>query len=111
MLRKAGVTVETDSAVCRATYLERGYGLQTTSSRLLRTDAVIAAAGLKPNTTLATQKAGITVNKGIVVDQTMETSANNVYMRLVIAPKIERIMAYLQPAILSANVLAKQLVQ
>ncbi|CAH6847433.1 NADH:flavorubredoxin reductase [Vibrio chagasii] len=109
VLRKAGVTVETDSAVCRATYLEEDIRLQTTSSRLLRTDAVIAAAGLKPNTTLATQ-AGVTVNKGIVVDQTMKTSANNVYAIGDCAEIEGRIMAYLQPAILSANVLAKQLI-
>lgn len=109
VLRKAGVTVETGSAVCRATYLEEDIRLQTTSSRLLRTDAVIAAAGLKPNTTLATQ-AGITVNKGIVVDQTMKTSANNVYAIGDCAEIEGRVMAYLQPAILSANVLAKQLI-
>ncbi|MDL5026909.1 NADH:flavorubredoxin reductase NorW [Vibrio sp. TMPB1044] len=109
VLRKAGVTVETDSAVCRATYLKEDIRLQTTASRLIRTDAVIAAAGLKPNTTLATQ-AGITVNKGIVVDQTMKTSANNVYAIGDCAEIEGRIMAYLQPAILSANVLAKQLI-
>ncbi|MFM2606728.1 NADH:flavorubredoxin reductase NorW [Vibrio chagasii] len=109
VLRKAGVTVETGSAVFRATYLEEDIRLQTTSSRLIRTDAVIAAAGLKPNTTLATQ-AGVTVNKGIVVDQTMKTSANNVYAIGDCAEIEGRIMAYLQPAILSANVLAKQLI-
>lgn len=109
MLRQSGVTVETDSAICRATYLKEDIRLQTTSSRLIRTDAVIAAAGLKPNTTLATQ-AGVTVNKGIVVDQTMKTSANNVYAIGDCAEIEGRIMAYLQPAILSANVLAKQLI-
>ncbi|MGR5387518.1 NADH:flavorubredoxin reductase NorW [Vibrio crassostreae] len=107
-LTKAGVTVETDSAVCRATYLPDGVRLQTTSSRLIRTDIVIAAAGLRPNIALATQ-AGIVVNKGIVVDETMRTSAENVYA-IGDCTEIEgRVMAYLQPAILSANVLAKQL--
>ncbi|UPR50035.1 NADH:flavorubredoxin reductase NorW [Vibrio cyclitrophicus] len=107
-LRKAGVTVETDSAVCRATYLPNGVRLQTTSSRLIRTDIVIAAAGLRPNTLLAKQ-AGIEVNRGVVVDNTMRTSAENVYA---IGDCVEiegRVMAYLQPVILSANVLAKQL--
>ncbi|UPR59291.1 NADH:flavorubredoxin reductase NorW [Vibrio sp. ED004] len=107
-LRKAGVTVETDSAVCRATYLPDGVRLQTTSSRLIRTDIVIAAAGLRPNTLLAKQ-AGIEVNKGIVVDNTMSTSAENVYAIGDCAEIEGRVMAYLQPAILSANVLAKQL--
>lgn len=107
-LTKTGVTVETDSAVCRATYLPDGVRLQTTSSRLIRTDIVIAAAGLRPNTLLATQ-AGINVNKGIVVDETMRTSAENVYAIGDCAEIEGRVMAYLQPAILSANVLAKQL--
>jgi nitric oxide reductase FlRd-NAD(+) reductase len=107
-LTKAGVTVETDSAVCRATYLPDGVRLQTTSSRLIRTDIVIAAAGLRPNIALATQ-AGIVVNKGIVVDETMRTSAENVYAIGDCAEIEGRVMAYLQPAILSANVLAKQL--
>ncbi len=107
-LAKAGVTVETDSAVCRATYLPDGVRLQTTSSRLIRTDIVIAAAGLRPNTALATQ-AGIDINRGIVVDDTLKTSANNVYAIGDCAEIEGRVMAYLQPAILSANVLAKQL--
>ncbi|UQV24209.1 NADH:flavorubredoxin reductase NorW [Vibrio sp. J383] len=107
-LIKAGVTVETDSAICRATYLSDGVRLQTTSSRLIRTDIVIAAAGLRPNTQLATQ-AGIEVNRGIVVDDTLKTSANNVYAIGDCAEIEGRVMAYLQPAILSANVLAKQL--
>ncbi|MEZ8720206.1 NADH:flavorubredoxin reductase NorW [Vibrio pomeroyi] len=107
-LKKVGVTVETDSAVCRATYLTDDVRLQTTASRLIRTDVVIAAAGLRPNTQLATQ-AGIDVNKGIVVDETMRTSAENVYAIGDCAEIEGRVMAYLQPAILSANVLAKQI--
>ena len=108
-LAKAGVTVETDSAICRATYLHDGVRLQTTASRLIRADIVIAAAGLRPNKALATQ-AGIEVNRGIVVDDTLKTSANNVYAIGDCAEIEGRIMAYLQPAILSANVLAKQLI-
>ncbi|WP_210444462.1 FAD-dependent oxidoreductase, partial [Vibrio crassostreae] len=96
------------SAICRATYLHDGVRLQTTASRLIRADIVIAAAGLRPNTALATQ-AGIEVNRGIVVDDTLKTSANNVYAIGDCAEIEGRVMAYLQPAILSANVLAKQL--
>ena len=108
-LTKAGVTVETDSVICRATYLHDGVRLQTTTSRLIRADIVIAAAGLRPNTALAAQ-AGIEANRGIVVDNTLKTSANNVYAIGDCAEVEGRVMAYLQPAILSANVLAKQLI-
>ncbi|MEZ8340702.1 NADH:flavorubredoxin reductase NorW [Vibrio cyclitrophicus] len=107
-LRKAGVTVETDAMVSHATYLADGVRLQTTSSRLIKTDVVIAAAGLMPNTALA-QQTGMAVNRGIIVDEAMRTNIKNVYATGDCAEIQGRVMAYLQPAILAANVLAKQL--
>ena len=107
-LRKAGVTVETDATVSHATYLADGVRLQTTSSRLIKTDVVIAAAGLMPNTALA-QQTGMAVNRGIIVDEAMRTNIKNVYAIGDCAEIQGRVMAYLQPAILAANVLAKQL--
>ncbi|MFP7711874.1 NADH:flavorubredoxin reductase NorW [Vibrio cyclitrophicus] len=107
-LRKAGVTVETDALVSHATYLADGVRLQTTSSRLIKTDVVIAAAGLMPNTALA-QQTGMAVNRGIIVDEAMRTNIKNVYAIGDCAEIQGRVMAYLQPAILAANVLAKQL--
>ncbi|KPL96466.1 NADH:flavorubredoxin reductase NorW [Vibrio splendidus] len=107
-LRKAGVTVETDAMVNHATYLADGVRLQTTSSRLIKTDVVIAAAGLMPNTALA-QQTGMAVNRGIIVDEAMRTNIKNVYAIGDCAEIQGRVMAYLQPAILAANVLAKQL--
>ncbi|MFA0250020.1 FAD-dependent oxidoreductase [Vibrio sp. 10N.261.45.A4] len=74
----------------------------------LELERELAKAGLWPNTALATQ-AGIDVNRGIVVDDTLKTSVNNVYAIGDCAEIEGRVMAYLQPAILSANVLAKQL--
>jgi rubredoxin-NAD+ reductase len=41
-------------------------------------DLVLSAVGLKPDTALA-QHAGITINRGIVVDRTLQTSAPHVY--------------------------------
>ncbi|XNT09624.1 NADH:flavorubredoxin reductase NorW [Vibrio cyclitrophicus] len=107
-LRKAGVTVETDALVSHATYLADGVRLQTTSSRLIKTDVVIAAAGLMPNTALA-QQTGMAVNRGIIVDEAMRINIKNVYAIGDCAEIQGRVMAYLQPAILAANVLAKQL--
>ncbi|MEZ9296103.1 NADH:flavorubredoxin reductase NorW [Vibrio cyclitrophicus] len=107
-LRKAGVTVETDAMVSHATYLADGVRLQTSSSRLIKTDVVIAAAGLMPNTALA-QQTGMAVNRGIIVDEAMRTNIKNVYAIGDCAEIQGRVMAYLQPAILAANVLAKQL--
>lgn len=57
-----------------------GQGLVVTLSdgSQLETDLVLSAIGLKPRTSLAAQ-AGLTINRGVVVDQTLQTSAPHVY--------------------------------
>lgn len=57
-----------------------GQGLVVTLSdgSQLETDLVLSAIGLKPRTSLAAQT-GLTVNRGVVVDQTLQTSAPHVY--------------------------------
>lgn len=57
-----------------------GQGLVVTLSdgSQLETDLVLSAIGLKPRTSLAAQ-AGLTINRGVVVDQTLQTSAHHVY--------------------------------
>jgi nitric oxide reductase FlRd-NAD(+) reductase len=72
-------------------------------------DELIVAAGLKPNIALAKQ-AGIATQRGILVNEQMQTSAPDVYAIGDCAEIDGQIRAYLQPAILSANVLAKQLI-
>ncbi|HEX5313011.1 NAD(P)/FAD-dependent oxidoreductase [Aquabacterium sp.] len=57
-----------------------GSGLVVTLSdgSELETDLVLSAIGLKPRTALAA-KAGLKVNRGVVVDQTLQTSAPHVF--------------------------------
>lgn len=57
-----------------------GQGLVVTLSdgSQFETDLVLSAIGLKPRTSLAAQ-AGLTINRGVVVDQTLQTSAPHVY--------------------------------
>ncbi len=57
-----------------------GSGLVVTLSdgTQLETDLVLSAIGLKPRTALAAE-AGLKVNRGVVVDQTLQTSAPHVY--------------------------------
>jgi len=57
-----------------------GQGLVVTLSdgSQLETDLVLSAIGLKPRTGLAAQ-AGLTVNRGVVVDTSLQTSAPHVY--------------------------------
>ncbi|MGF1876271.1 NADH:flavorubredoxin reductase NorW [Photobacterium frigidiphilum] len=71
-------------------------------------DVIIAAMGLAPNTQLA-QVSGIDVAKGILVDQHMQTSVNNVYALGDCAELNGKVRAFLQPTMLSAMALAKTL--
>ncbi|WP_066049231.1 nitrite reductase large subunit NirB [Robertmurraya korlensis] len=53
-------------------------GLRFTDGTEIETDLVVMAVGIKPNTQLA-KEAGINVNRGIVVNDFMETNTQNVF--------------------------------
>lgn len=52
--------------------------LQFADGSELKTDLIVMAVGIRPNTDLA-KSSGIEVNRGVVVNDFMETSAENVY--------------------------------
>ncbi|WP_223296219.1 NADH:flavorubredoxin reductase NorW [Shewanella halifaxensis] len=78
------------------------------SAEQLEVDMVISAAGLLPNIQLA-QQAGISVGRGVLVNDYMETSAKDIFALGDCAEINGKVLAYLQPALLSANALAKTL--
>lgn len=53
-------------------------GVKISSGEVLEADLVLLSTGVRPNVALA-QEAGLNVDKGIVVDEAMRTSASNVY--------------------------------
>ena len=57
------------------TYVE---GVELTDGRRIDADAVIFAAGIRPNTALA-RDAGIPVNRGIIVDDHLQTGAPDIF--------------------------------
>lgn len=73
-----------------------------------RFDAVVCAIGLHPDLALA-QQAGIEVRHGIVVDDALATSAPDIYALGDCAEIQGRLMPYLQPAMLAAMTLGKNL--
>ncbi|MCL1146569.1 NADH:flavorubredoxin reductase NorW [Shewanella marinintestina] len=87
---------------CRALQVELANG------ESLIVDTVISAAGLLANTQLA-QQAGLAVNRGIVVDNQLQTSVTDVYALGDCAEIGGKVSAYLQPALVCANALAKTL--
>lgn len=81
---------------------------QLSDARDLSVDEVFVCAGLKPHTQLA-KKAGIKINRGICVDSTLQTSVQDIYALGDCAEINGTVRSYLQPILLSANVLSKTL--
>ncbi|WP_394126789.1 NADH:flavorubredoxin reductase NorW [Vibrio hepatarius] len=107
-LRQEQVSVECRSYAVAMKYLDGTIQVTSNKGLTYQVDGVISAAGLRPNLTLASQ-AGLQVNQGIVVDKQLKTSADSVYAIGDCAEIDGKVMAYLQPIILSANTLASTL--
>ncbi|MCF7361742.1 MULTISPECIES: NADH:flavorubredoxin reductase NorW [Vibrio] len=107
-LKQQGVQLALETSVVAVDRSESGSTATLSSGRTVETDIVISAAGLCANTQLA-KEAAIRVNKGIVVDSRLQTSTHNVFALGDCVEIQERMMPYLQPIVLSANVLGKQL--
>jgi NAD(P)H-nitrite reductase large subunit len=70
---------------------DRVRGLTLKDGRQLRCDMFLAAVGIRPNIELARQ-AGIAVNRGVVVDDRMETSVPGVFAAGDVAEHDERVL-------------------
>lgn len=107
-IREEGIKLQLLSHVENITHTDTGFKVTTNLGLDGSIDCVISAAGLRPNTRLA-REAGIVTERGIVVDKRLRTSNEHVYALGDCAEIDGKVMAYLQPIVLSANVLAKQL--
>ncbi len=75
---------------------------------VLAADAVLSAVGLRPRTQLA-ERAGLTVNRGIVTDRLLQTSAADVYALGDCAEVDGQTLPYVLPLMQAARALAKTL--
>ncbi|MGU3525098.1 NADH:flavorubredoxin reductase NorW [Enterobacteriaceae bacterium C23F] len=107
-LTEAGVHLLLKSQLKGLEKTQSGVRVQLDRNRAIEVDAVIAAAGLRPEITLA-QSAGIMVNRGIVVDGTLQTSDSAIYAIGDCAEINGIVLPFLQPILLSALTLAKNL--
>lgn len=107
-LKQQGIQLALGNSVKEINRSGDVFTITLSSGQVIETNAVISAAGLRTNTKLA-MASGIEVNKGIVVDACLQTSVSNVYALGDCAEIQDRLMPYLQPIVLSANVLGKQL--
>ena len=76
--------------------------------RAITVDAVVAAAGLRPETSLA-RHAGLQINRGIVVNSQLQTSDPAIYALGDCAEINGTVLPFLQPILLSAMCLSKNL--
>jgi nitrite reductase (NADH) large subunit len=83
-------------------------GVELADGRKIEADAVVFAAGIRPNTMLA-QQAGIAVNRGIMVDDVLQTSAPDIYALGECAEHRGVCYGLVEPAYEQARVLARHL--
>jgi len=83
-------------------------GVELTGGRRIDADAVIFAAGIRPNVALA-KAAGISVNRGIVVDDHLQTGATDIFALGECAEHRGICYGLVEPAYEQAKVLAGHL--
>lgn len=83
-------------------------GLQFKDGSRIKADLVVMAVGIKPNIEIA-QKAGLSVNRGIVVNDYLETDAPNIYAVGECAEHRGTAYGLVAPLYQQAQVLAKQI--
>jgi len=66
------------SAVSKSDSTGSGYSIQMSNGSVVEADLVLSATGLFPNISLA-EKAGLSINRGVVVDRYLETSEKDIY--------------------------------
>ncbi|MGB9803381.1 NAD(P)/FAD-dependent oxidoreductase [Desulfofundulus sp.] len=76
--RRAGVAIYTGTTFKEVQGGERATGVVLTGGTFLPCDLLVVAVGVVPRVDLA-REAGLAVNRGILVNQRMETSAPDVY--------------------------------
>ncbi|WP_339319659.1 nitrite reductase large subunit NirB [Paenibacillus sp. FSL R10-2734] len=77
-LERQGVKFAMGKQTVELTGEQRVSGLRFSDGSTLEADFVVMAVGIKPNITLA-KESGVSVNRGIVVDDYLQTSMQNVY--------------------------------
>jgi nitrite reductase (NADH) large subunit len=108
LVERKGIEVLLNASTARLhgeTFVE---GVELTDGRRIDADAVIFAAGIRPNVALA-KDAGISVNRGIVVDDHLQTGAADIFALGECAEHRGICYGLVEPAHEQARVLAQHL--
>ena len=108
LVEKKGINVLLNANTGRILGQRRVEGVELADGRQLDADAVIFAAGIRPNIALA-RDAGIPVNRGIVVDDWLQTGADGIFALGECAEHRGICYGLVEPAYEQARVLAQHL--
>src|SRR5436305_11528758 len=108
LVERKGIKVLLNANTARLHGETRVNGVELTDGRRIDADAVIFAAGIRSNVTLA-KEAGIPVNRGIVVDDHLQTGSADVFAIGECAEHRGICYGLVEPAYEQARVLARHL--
>ena len=107
-LEAIGVAFHFDTITKRVEKIGKKLQLTFANGKILQTDILLTAVGLIPNTSLA-KEAGIRVNRGIVVNRSLQTNYNDIYALGDCAEVDGRVLPYVMPIMHAARALAATL--
>jgi nitrite reductase (NADH) large subunit len=108
LVERKGIKILLNANTARILGETRVEGVELTDGRRIDADAVIFAAGILPNVALA-KDAGIAVNRGIVVDDHLQTAAPDIFAVGECAEHRGICYGLVEPAYEQARVLAQHL--
>jgi nitrite reductase (NADH) large subunit len=106
LVERKGIRVMLGANTARVLGETRVEGIELTNGHRIDADAVIFAAGIRPNIALA-QDAGVPVNRGIVVDDHLQTGAPDIFALGKCAEHRGICYGLVEPAYEQARVLAR----
>jgi rubredoxin-NAD+ reductase len=107
-LETAGVRFHFGTTAQSVAHMAAGISVTLADGTTLETDLVLSAIGLRPRIDLA-RAAGLTVNRGIVTDALLKTSAHDVYALGDCAEVAGYNLPFVMPIMQAARALAKTL--
>jgi nitrite reductase (NADH) large subunit len=108
LVEAKGIEILLNANTARIIGENRVEGVELSEGRRIAADAVIFAAGIRPNVMLA-REAGIAVNRGIIVDDRLQTGASDIFALGECAEHRGICYGLVEPAYEQARVLAQHL--
>jgi nitrite reductase (NADH) large subunit len=108
LVERKGVKILLNANTARIHGENRVEGVELADGRRIEAEAVIFAAGIRPNVALA-KEAAIAVNRGILVDDTLQTGASDIFAIGECAEHRGICYGLVEPAYEQARVLAQHL--